>query len=150
MTLLSEVFDKQLIKLDLIGETKDKVFEELIEAISTVHPQLDRQELLDAVQSREQKLNTSVMSGVAIPHGYCRNLADVIGAIGISRAGVSYGALDHKPVHVFFLLIMGEGVREKHLHVLSKILNLLNSGVLYHLMMAQSSQEIYDILVHFY
>jgi mannitol/fructose-specific phosphotransferase system IIA component (Ntr-type) len=148
--LLNDVFGKQLIKLNLEGNTKEAVFTELIDAIADTHPEFNRDDMLTIIQDREKKMNTSVASGVAVPHGYCPGAGDVVGAIGISKAGIDYDAPDHKPVHFVFLIVMGEASREKHLSVLSRVLSLINSGSLAYIQAAKSPQEVCDILARFH
>jgi mannitol/fructose-specific phosphotransferase system IIA component (Ntr-type) len=147
--LLHEVFDKRLIKLALENSGKDAVFSELVDAIADIHPEIDREKMDGILQEREQKLNTSVCPGTAIPHGYYPGLDKMVGAIGISKAGIDYDAPDHEPVHVIFMIVMGESSREKHLRVLSRILALIKSGAQDHMVSARSPQEIYDMLSRF-
>ncbi|MFP3041512.1 PTS sugar transporter subunit IIA [Treponema primitia] len=146
--LLNDVFDKQSIKLNLESKTKETIFTELVDTIADVHHELNRDEMLAVVRERENKMNTSVASGIAVPHGYYPG-AGVVGAIGISPAGIDYDAPDHKPVHVIFLIIMGETYREKHLHVLSRILSIIKSGALPHILATKGPQEVYEILSRF-
>jgi mannitol/fructose-specific phosphotransferase system IIA component (Ntr-type) len=147
---LSEVFDLQCIKLDLVSRTKPEVFKELIETIAAVHPELDREKMFEVINERENKMPTSVIPGVAIPHGCYPGIADVIGAIGVSRTGIAYNAGDPKPVNAIFLLLMGEASREKHLHVLNKVFTVLNTAALTHIQTANSSREVYDIMCRFH
>jgi mannitol/fructose-specific phosphotransferase system IIA component (Ntr-type) len=147
--LLNDVFNKQLIKLNLESNTKEEVFAELIGAIADLHPEYNSGEMLEVILEREKKMNTSVASGVAVPHGYYPGTGDVVGAIGISKAGIDYDAPDHKPVHFVFLIIMGEASREKHLGVLSRVLSLINSGALSSMQTARSPEEVYDVLSRF-
>jgi mannitol/fructose-specific phosphotransferase system IIA component (Ntr-type) len=147
--LLSDVFNLQSIKLNLESKTKDEVFGELIESIITVRPELDRNVMYEALMARENKMNTAVVPGVAIPHACYPGIKDVIGAIGISRAGIEYDAPGNKPVYLILLFLMGEESREKHLDVLNKVFSILNSGAFKHIEAAKSSQEIYDILSGF-
>jgi mannitol/fructose-specific phosphotransferase system IIA component (Ntr-type) len=146
---LKDIFDKQSIKLNLESKTKEAVFAELIDAIAIIHPELNRDEIFTAVYDRESKMNTAIAPGVAIPHGYYLGAGNVFGAIGISPAGIDYDVLDHKPVHVVFLIIMDETCREKHLYVLSRLLSMINSGALGCIQEARNSQDVYDILSGF-
>jgi mannitol/fructose-specific phosphotransferase system IIA component (Ntr-type) len=147
--LLSEVFDIQHIKLNLESETKDKAFEELAETIVIQRPELDREEILEAVTLRENQSNTAVLPGVAVPHGYCHSFNGIVGAIGISPAGILYGAGDPATVHCIFMVLMGESSRENHLRILGRLLNLFNSQELPGIQTAESPREIYDILNRF-
>jgi mannitol/fructose-specific phosphotransferase system IIA component (Ntr-type) len=147
--LLHEVFDKRLIKLDLENSDRDAVFSELIDAMADIYPVLDREKVGGVIREREKKLSTAVAPGAAVPHGYYPGLDRVLGAVGISKAGIDYDASDHTPVHVIFLIVMGEPSREKHLRVLSRILSLINSGALPCMLAAKSQEEIHDILSRF-
>jgi mannitol/fructose-specific phosphotransferase system IIA component (Ntr-type) len=142
--LLSEVFDQRSIILDLKSADKDAVFGELIEAIADVHPEFDRAKMFSVIQERENKKSTSIIPGVAVPHGYYPDTGLVLGAVGISKPGINYGT--HDPVHFVFLILMGENVREKHLYVLNRLLALINSGALAALGNAKSVREVYDQL----
>jgi mannitol/fructose-specific phosphotransferase system IIA component (Ntr-type) len=147
--LLHEVFDQRLIKLDLESGDRDGAFFELIDAIADMHPEFDREKVGAIILDRERKLSTAVASGAAIPHGYYPGIDKVVGAIGISKAGVDYDAADEDLVHVIFMLVMGESSREKHLRVLSRVLSLINSGALSGMLAAESPREIHDILSGF-
>jgi mannitol/fructose-specific phosphotransferase system IIA component (Ntr-type) len=145
---LSDVFDKRSIRPNLEGKTKEDVFKELIEAITVIYPELDRNMSLQAIQDRENKLNTSVAPGVAVPHGYYPGTEGIFGALGFSKTGIDYGAFDNQPVHWVFLIILGEASREKHLRILNRVTTLINSEGLNFLRKAGSREEIHDILSH--
>jgi mannitol/fructose-specific phosphotransferase system IIA component (Ntr-type) len=147
--LLSDVFEKQSIKPNLEAVTKEGVFAELIETIAGGHPELDRAGMISAIQVRESKMNTSVAPGVAVPHGCCPGTDKIIGALGISKTGIDYGAPDRNPVHFVFLLLMGESAREKHLRILNRVLALINSGALNYMRAASDPEEVYEILSRF-
>jgi PTS system fructose-specific IIC component/PTS system nitrogen regulatory IIA component len=142
--LLSDVFES--IKLNLEGSTKEAVFAELIELITTLHPEYSKDELYTAINSRENKMSTGIGSGIAIPHGYCRNIKTITGAIGISKAGIDYDSLDREPVHLVFMLVMDEASREDHLRVLNKVFTLANSEVIAMIMAAASTREVHEVL----
>jgi mannitol/fructose-specific phosphotransferase system IIA component (Ntr-type) len=147
--LLCDVFDKQLIKPNLESKTKEGVFRELVEAVTAAYPALDRDISLRAIQDRENKLNTSVAPGVAVPHGYYPGEDGIFGALGFSESGINYGAADEKPVHCVFLIIMGDASREKHLSVLNRVMSLINSNGLELLRKAGGPEEIHRILSRF-
>jgi mannitol/fructose-specific phosphotransferase system IIA component (Ntr-type) len=144
--ILADVFDKRLIKLNLESTDKDAVFEELVGEISAVKPELKKTETLAAIRDREAKMNTSIASGIAVPHGYFPGLNGVIGALGFSREGIDYGAHDRKPVYLVFLVLLGGGAREHHLRVLSRIAAFAQSGALSYIGKAETPQNVYDIL----
>jgi mannitol/fructose-specific phosphotransferase system IIA component (Ntr-type) len=144
---LNDIFGRELIKLDLAGKTKDAVFEELIETIAAPHPEYDRQEMLDAVVARENQMNTAILPGSAVPHGYSHSVNGIAGAMGFSRKGIDYGGPE--PVYSIFMLLMDEASKERHLRVLSRLLALFNSESFAMMQAAKSSQEVYEILNRF-
>jgi mannitol/fructose-specific phosphotransferase system IIA component (Ntr-type) len=147
MMPLSDIFGWELIKLDPESKTKDEVFEKLIETIAEPHPEYDRQEMLNAVISRENRMNTAILPGVAIPHGYYRAINGIAGAIGFSQTGIEYGSPE--PVYSIFMLLMDESSRERHLRVLSRLLDLINSESFGVIQAAKSPREVYDVLNRF-
>lgn len=143
---LSDVFSQRSIKLNLESATKDAAFAELLELIMIDHPEYDRNEMYAAINSRENKMSTGIGSGVAVPHGYCRSVSAITGAIGISRAGIDYNSLDHRPVHLVFMLMMSEASQENHLRVLNEVFTLVNSKASALMMAAKNTQEVHAML----
>ncbi|MDR0707654.1 MAG: PTS sugar transporter subunit IIA [Treponema sp.] len=143
---LCDVFSLSSIKLHLESKTKDAVFTELLDLILADHPDYDRNEMYAAINSRESEMSTGIGSGIAVPHGYCRSIGAITGAIGISKAGVDYNSLDHKPVHLVFMVVMGEASRENHLRVLNEVFTLINSETRALMMAAKNPQEAYAML----
>jgi mannitol/fructose-specific phosphotransferase system IIA component (Ntr-type) len=148
-SLLSEVFDPQSIKFNLEGKTKEAVFIELAEAISALHPECDRALMLASIWERENKLNTGIISGVAIPHALCGGINNIAGAIGISQTGIDYGALDNGPVYIVFMLAISDKATENHLHILNQLFALTQSEAIAIIRKTQNTQTVKDILSRF-
>ncbi|MGI5174118.1 PTS sugar transporter subunit IIA [Treponema sp. OMZ 840] len=145
--LLSKVFSPKSINIDLQSEDKDEVFEELIEELVNACPSLDRAAALDAVRERESKMSTGIMKGIALPHGKTNAVKDVRGAIGISRTGIDYDALDGNPVYIVFLLLSAADCSELHLRVLKRLSKLLGNPKFYTALMEQKTPEaLYDLV----
>lgn len=139
--LLDKVFNPRAVNIDLKSEDKDEVFEELIEELVSVNPSLDRSVALAAVKEREAKMSTGIMSGIAVPHAKTSAVTDVQGAIGISRSGIDYDALDGKPVHLIVLVLSGADSTELHLRVLKRLARLLENSEFYAELMEQKTAE---------
>jgi len=147
--LLSEVFDPRSIRLNLESKTKEEVFIELAEAISEVHPECDRASMLASLWERENKLSTGIGSGVAIPHTTYGGINNIAGAIGISQAGIEYGALDNKPVHVVFMLTISDKATENHLRILNQLFTLAQSEAIAIIRDAKNTETVINILSRF-
>lgn len=119
--LLRDLFPPARIKTVLEAEDKDEVFEELVDLLVTQYRLECRDEVLEAIRRREEKMSTGIKRGIAIPHAKTPLVQGVIGVIGISAAGIDYQSLDGEPVHLLFLLVSGESDAGPHLAVLKKI-----------------------------
>jgi mannitol/fructose-specific phosphotransferase system IIA component (Ntr-type) len=102
--------------------------------------------MLNAITTRENKMTTIILPGVAVPHGYCNTVHGIIGAIGFSRGGIEFDQECRDPVHLFFMLLMDESSCEKHLQVLGRLLEMINSAPLSEIRGIETSQEIYELL----
>lgn len=119
--VLDQIFPKETIVVNLESSEKEELFAELVEVLHGAHPELLRDEAIKALLAREEKMTTGIMPSVAVPHAVCASLSETVGAIGISRTGIDYDALDGKPVHVVFLLLAAPGQTGKHVQVLKTL-----------------------------
>jgi PTS system fructose-specific IIC component/PTS system nitrogen regulatory IIA component len=123
--IISELFRPEFIKIGLEAEDKDEAFEELVDAFCQASRLNIREEMLDAVRKREQKMSTGVHKGIAIPHGKTGVVDKIHGVLGISRQGVDYDALDGQPVYLLFMLLIPQAETESHLRILKRLAELL-------------------------
>ena len=145
--VLNQIFSKATIAVRLSSTEKDELFEEMVELLRAAHPDLNREEALNALRAREAKQSTGVMHAVAIPHGRCASLQANIGAIGISHAGIDYDALDGAPVHVVFMLLIAPKGTEQHVQALKQLsLVLQTQDFVQNLLQCTSSDDVYRLL----
>jgi PTS system nitrogen regulatory IIA component len=139
--LLAELFTPGRIKTDLEAEDKPEVFEELVDLLVTQYRLDCRDEILEAIRVREEKMSTGIKRGIAIPHAKTSLTKGVIGALGISRKGIDYESLDGEPVHLLFLMVSSEEDAGQHLAALKKIALLVENPDFYSEMLAASDPE---------
>ena len=144
--MLSAIFSPRRIKLDLESTTKIEVFGEIIETLTESDPKYNRQELMEAITQRENKMNTIILPGIAVPHGYINTVQGIVGAIGFSKDGIAYDNDNRNRVHFFFMLFMDETSREKHLRVLSRLLEMLNSTTFDEIARMETPQKLYELI----
>ena len=107
---LSKFCDETLVEFALEGTTKDAVIEELVELVSKSNMVTDSKALLADIKERENLVTTGVGYGVAFPHAKTKAVKGIVIAFGRSEAGIDFDAMDHKPVHLFYLIAaIGEG-----------------------------------------
>jgi PTS system nitrogen regulatory IIA component len=120
---LHDFLDPRAIKLDLASSTKDEVIDEMVALLGL--DERSTHQLGRLLKRRELLGSTGVGRGIAIPH--CRSLAlsRLRLAFGIHRAGIEYDAVDHKPAHIFFLIVAPPNeVSNQYLPVLGRIAQL--------------------------
>lgn len=66
---LSELLTPSAISLDLKGQTKQEIIDELIDILDRAGYLTDKAAVREAVIEREAKLSTGLGEGVAVPHG---------------------------------------------------------------------------------
>ena len=146
--VLENVFTKESIIIGLESTEKDELFEEMVEAIHSLHPDFDRAEVLSALEEREAQMSTGIMHSVAVPHAFAPSINGTIGAIGISKNGIDYDSLDGSPVHVVFMLLAGNGQTEKHIQILKSLALLIQkNGFVDKIVSCQSQSEAYNLIV---
>jgi PTS system fructose-specific IIC component/PTS system nitrogen regulatory IIA component len=125
--LLHEIFPASLIKVGLEAEDKEETFEELVAFFCEATGNSDRDGILRAIKDRESKMSTGIKKGIAIPHGKTDAVDRVYGILGVSKKGIDYDALDGEPVQLLFLMLAPQKDSEKHLRILKRLAELLDS-----------------------
>jgi fructose-specific phosphotransferase system IIA component len=135
------------ICLNLKSDSKRGVIEEMIDLMAAAGKLKNRDEALQAVLEREDKMSTGVQHGVAIPHGKLASIEGLITAFAIKREGVDFGSLDGQPSRIFVMTISSNLRTGPHLQFLSGICQMLNSeSVRERLLAAASVEEVVGIL----
>ncbi len=148
--LLSELFSASRIKVNLEAEDKAEVFEELVDFLVTQYRLSNRDQILDAINKREEKMSTGIKKGIAIPHAKTTFSKGVIGVLGVSRNGIDYESLDGEPVHLLFLLVSSEEDAGSHLAALKKIALLVENPDFYPEIMAAREPETVNRIIRKY
>ena len=122
---IEEVLPEQCVLSDLTGTTKKEVVVELVSALKKADLIQDVDKAVNVVLEREKLGSTGIGEGVAIPHGKLKGIRNILCVFGRSRKGIDFDAVDHNPVHIFFLLIAPEDSASLHLQMLSRISKIL-------------------------
>jgi fructose-specific phosphotransferase system IIA component len=135
------------IKLGLEGQRKDEVIEELVELLVESCNVSDADTILDAVLSREREGSTGLEKGVAIPHAKSDAVNRLCIAIGISKDGIDFEALDGKPSQLFFLMVAPTGESGPHVQAIAKIVKMIKiDRFRSKLLKAKQPQEVIDAI----
>jgi mannitol/fructose-specific phosphotransferase system IIA component (Ntr-type) len=106
----------------------EAIDELLTNLISTAKiKQEHREQIAAVVKKRESSMSTGIGFGIGIPHASTDLIYEVVGALGRSRKGVNFDALDNQPVNLVMLFLVPQGQFQKHLHTLASIAKLLHN-----------------------
>jgi PTS system nitrogen regulatory IIA component len=122
---LIDLLSPAAITVDLKAQKKKDVLEELCGILEKNKKLASAKDMVNLLMERESLGSTGIGQGVAIPHGKSEVVTDQIAALGISKRGVDFDALDGEPVYIFFLLIAPPGAAGNHLKALAKVSRLL-------------------------
>ena len=86
---------------------------------------LDHKSFLADIIRREQQASTGIGHGVALPHAHEDSIRRQILAVGISKDGVDFGAVDGVPVQIVALLATPKKHHKKHMELLASLSRLL-------------------------
>lgn len=120
---------RDLLASDRIVElsSRDKLgaLKEIVAVASRNDAVSDAAGLERAVLEREEILSTGIGFGVAVPHAKIPTVKRFIGAVGLSRGGIPYDALDGEPVRMLILIAGPSGDNRTYLGLLSKIVRVV-------------------------
>jgi len=151
--ILQNAFRPATIKIGLESDDKDELLEELVDILAKNYPQekpFPREQILDALIAREEKMSTGIYKGVAIPHATVEGIDSLRGVVGISKKGIEYESFDGNPVYLIFLLICPPREAELHLEALKQIALLIQDSIVLEKMMKSTTPEsVYALIKDF-
>src|SRR5204862_6597709 len=98
---LGDILSKEQIITDLRAGDRWQAIDELINvlvATGKIKPE-HHDAIAAVVKKRESSMSTGIGFGIGIPHASTDMIYEVAGALGRSRKGVNYDALDNQPVN---------------------------------------------------
>jgi fructose-specific phosphotransferase system IIA component len=144
--LLAQILQPSCVRVPLKGKDKQSVITELVDTLDANKLLLNKDAALQAVLAREQARSTGIGSGVAIPHGKCTAVKELVMSIGISGQPIDFDSVDGKPVSIIILLVSPAEQTGPHIQALAKISRLmLDDTFRNNLQKADSAQRVCDL-----
>ena len=122
---LTQILQPNCVKVPVEGRDKEAVITELVDLLDAGGALMDRNIALDAVLTRERIQSTGTGAGIAIPHGKCTAVKEVVMAIGIAREPIEFESVDGRPVTILFLLVSPVDQTGPHIQALAAISRLM-------------------------
>jgi len=144
---LTKILRPESVKVPLEGKDKNAVITELVDLLDANGLLLDRDEALGAVMSREQTRSTGIGAGIAIPHGKCKAVKELVMSIGIAREPIEFESVDGKGVSIVILLVSPLDQTGPHIQALARISRLmLDEQFKQSLEKSESAEQLYELL----
>ncbi len=145
--ILTHILQPTCVKVPLEGRDKDSVITELVDLLDKNGLIQGRQNVLDAVFTRERTRSTGIGSGIAIPHGKSGAVRELVMALGIAHDPIDFDSVDKKPVSLVILLVSPLDQTGPHIQALARISRLmLDEEFRKALENAPSAQAAYDLM----
>ncbi|MFQ6036273.1 MAG: PTS sugar transporter subunit IIA [Sedimentisphaerales bacterium] len=145
--ILTQILQPACVKVPLEGKDKKAVIIELVDLLDANGLLLDRNTALEAVLVREQTKSTGIGSGIAIPHGKCNAVKELVMAMGIAGEPIDFESVDGKPVTIVILLVSPTDQTGPHIQALARISRLmLDEQFKQSLEKASSAEKVYELL----
>ncbi len=123
--ILTHILQPTCVKVPLEGRDKNSVITELVDLLDKNGLIQDRQNVLDAVFTRERTRSTGIGSGIAIPHGKSSAVRELVMALGIAHDPIDFDSVDKKPVSLVILLVSPLDQTGPHIQALARISRLM-------------------------
>ena len=125
---LGDILTLETILPDLKSANRCEAIDELVQQLvvtTKIRPE-HREAIVAVVKKRESSMSTGIGFGIGIPHASTDLIQEVVGALGRSKKGMEFDALDNQPVNLVVLFLVPQGQFQKHLHTLASIAKLLH------------------------
>lgn len=142
-------FNKSIITLNLKGNTKEEVFNEMSQMLLDSNYIDDIESFHKALYERESIGITGLGNHIAIPHGKSDAVKKTGLAIGKADHDIEWETHDDKPVRfvIMFSVPNDDGYEKKHLKLLTEVAKkLANDEVINKLLKADTKDKIINIL----
>jgi opine dehydrogenase len=115
--------------LDLKSTHKNEVYKELTDALKNAGRLNNTDQAVKDLQTTERKGTFGIGQAIAIPHTCTSAVHQPIIAIGISKNGIDFNAVDDKPVNLVFLVLNRLFGHNLQLKILSRLANLFHEPI---------------------
>jgi fructose-specific phosphotransferase system IIA component len=144
---LTKILKPECVRVPLESKDKNAAITELIDLLNEDGQLQNRNEALETVMVREKTRSTGIGSGIAIPHGKCKAVKELVMAVGIAKEPINFQSVDNKPVSIVIMLISPADQTGPHIQALAKISRLmLDEPFKQSLIQAESSEKLYELL----
>ncbi len=147
---LSDLMDARTVEPELRGAGTGEVLRTLVDRLVAAGLIGDGADALRRLEEREKVMSTGIGGGIAIPHARTPEVSRTLMALGRSREGVAFNAVDGRPVRAVFLILGPPDSSAEHVKVLARITRLVKRpGFLDEMAAAGSAADLMAVVARF-
>jgi PTS system nitrogen regulatory IIA component len=124
---LKNILNEDLVKIDLKGNDKSEIINELLEVLVENGKLKDKDLAFKNIMDREQQMSTGIQQGIAIPHAKTRAVDNLVACIGVKKDGVDFNSLDGIPSNIFILTLSPSDHIGPHVQFLAEISRIIKT-----------------------
>jgi len=120
---ISQIIRPAAVKVDLQGNTKMEIIEELLDLLVSsgqLKPEVRPAALRDLLE-REDYMSTGMQNGIALPHAKSTAADRLICAFGLKKDGVDFNSLDGKAAEIFLITLSPKESQEPYLQFMAEM-----------------------------
>jgi mannitol/fructose-specific phosphotransferase system IIA component (Ntr-type) len=141
---ITDILDKNCIRIPLKSTEKVQAITELVDLLDQGGRLADRDAVLKAVLDREKARSTGIGLGLAVPHGKSHGCRSLTMAIGKPAKPLEFDAVDARPCDLIVLLISPADETGPHIQALANVSRLWqHEGFRVAEVAAKSADELY-------
>ena len=81
--------------------SKKRILEIISDIAAETNAEIQKEDALNALLSREKMGSTGIGNGIALPHGRLASLSKVTAVVVTTTPAIAFDAIDDKPVDIF-------------------------------------------------
>jgi len=122
---LTDLIQEKTIRAPLESTGRQGAISELVDVLSDEGCISNCEVIKQAVWERELQRTTGIGEGLAIPHGRCDQLDQMVMAMGRPSTPIDFASPDKRPVELIILLVSPTDNTSDHIQALGKISRLM-------------------------
>jgi PTS system fructose-specific IIC component len=145
---LTDILNLDLIEIDVKGNTRDSVIDEMIEKLDQNGAISSKRKFKKAILNREKESTTGIGFSIAIPHGKSNAVLKPSVVFGLKKEGVDWDSFDGSLAQLIFMIAVPEKSEgNEHIKILQMLSRkLMDEEYRNQLLSIQNKQQAYDLL----
>ena len=122
---LMKLINPEVCRVPLESTDRAGIIRELVAHLGSIGKVDDVDAITEIVWEREMQRTTGIGEGLAVPHGRCPKLEELVLAMGIPSQPIDFQSFDRKPVEFVVLVLSPADAITDHVQVLGAVSRLM-------------------------